>query len=132
MWTRFMDMHSGGDLKEKQQYIYIDAPMKEAKVIFYNRFDHNPERVSCTCCGEDYSIFEDKSLKQLTEFDRCHSWERGSKGEQTLGDYKKRQDVLMIPKKDIRPEWRTGEVPIQGYVWRVRPPPRPVVIGKKD
>jgi len=51
-----MDMHSGGDLKEKWQYIYIEAPEEEAKVIFYNRFGHNPNRVTCTCCGKDYSI----------------------------------------------------------------------------
>ena len=36
-WTRFMDMHSGGGTKEKPfEYIYIQAPEKEAKVIFYD------------------------------------------------------------------------------------------------
>lgn len=65
-----MDMHSGGSLKEKQQYIFIEAPENEAKVIFYNRFGHNPERVSCTCCGEDYSISEYDSLEQATAYYR--------------------------------------------------------------
>lgn len=70
MWTRFMDMHSGGEQKEKWAYIIIEAPIEEAKVIFYNRFGHNPERVTCTCCGEDYSISEEESLEQITAFDR--------------------------------------------------------------
>ena len=73
-WTRFHDMHSGGGLKEKWACIYIEAPEAEARVVFYNRFGHNPERVTCTCCGEDYSISEGESLAQLTGYDRgCHS-----------------------------------------------------------
>jgi hypothetical protein len=74
MWTKFMDMHSGGDQKEDQQYIYIEAPESEAKVIFYNRFGHNPERVTCTCCGNDYSISEEEDLHQLTGYDRGCAW----------------------------------------------------------
>ena len=70
MWTRFMDMHSGGGAKEDHEYIIIEAPMEEAKVIFYNRFGHNPERVTCTCCGDDYSISEDESLEQITAYNR--------------------------------------------------------------
>jgi len=66
-----MDMHSGGRLKEAPyQYILIEAPEDVAKIIFYNRFHHNPKRVSCTCCGEDYSISESKTLKQATAYDR--------------------------------------------------------------
>lgn len=84
MWTQFMDMHSGGGLKEEPYgYIYIEAPEKEAKTIFYNRFGHNPERVTCTCCGNDYSINEKESLAQLTGFERnCRSLEtpRGKNG----------------------------------------------------
>jgi len=39
VWTRFMDMHSGGRLKEDPyQFILIEAPENEAKVIFYNKF----------------------------------------------------------------------------------------------
>ncbi len=70
MWTRFMDMHSGGGLKEPYGYIYIEAPFEEAKRVFYNRFGHNPERVSCTCCGEDYSIDEHPTIEEATAFER--------------------------------------------------------------
>ena len=70
-WTRFMDMHSGGGLKEEPyEYVYIEAPEDEAKVIFYNRFGHNPNRVSCTCCGSDYSITESDSLEEATAYNR--------------------------------------------------------------
>lgn len=69
-WTHFWDMHSGGGTKEKFQHIYIEAPQNEAEVVFYNRFGHNPNRVSCTCCGPDYSITEGASLARLTGYHR--------------------------------------------------------------
>ena len=70
MWTQFWDMHSGGDLKEKWAMIYIEAPKEEAEIIFYNRFGHNPHRVTCTCCGGDYSISTKEDLSQLTGYHR--------------------------------------------------------------
>lgn len=69
-WTQFMDMHSGGGTKEPYDYIYIEAPKDEAKIIFYNRFGHNPERVSCTCCGDDYSISESETFTQSSAYER--------------------------------------------------------------
>ena len=153
-WTRFMDMHSGGGSKEPQQYILIEAPEDEAKVIFYNRFGHNPERVTCTCCGEDYSIWEHPTLEDATGFDRgCRfAWFRPDGSEcpkdeawipgkgpidgyrsryveegggefsfnrdyQSLSEYLERPEILVIYANQIKPEERTGTVPIQGYVW---------------
>lgn len=70
-WTLFWDMHSGGGTKEPPyQKIYIEAPIEEAKVVFYNRFGHNPDRVTCTCCGEDYSIDEEPTLAKASGFHR--------------------------------------------------------------
>jgi len=154
-WTRFMDMHSGGSSKEPQQYILIEAPEEEAKTIFYNRFRHNPERVTCTCCGEDYTIGEHPTLEDATAFDRgcayawfrpdgteCpeeEAWVRGkgmlegytqSYVERpapqpfsfhqfiSLEDYLQTPEVLVIRANEIQPKERTGEVPVQGYVWR--------------
>lgn len=73
-WTTFWDMHSGGSQKEKYSKIYIEAEEKQAKVIFYNKFGHNPERVSCTCCGGDYSIDESESLASATGYHRNCEW----------------------------------------------------------
>ncbi len=124
-WTTFMDMHSGGGLKEKWHHIYIEAPEDEAKVIFYNRFGHNPKRVSCTCCGQDYSISTGKSLDQCTGYERNCKFEndryveeQGKYGSyQTLADYIKEDDVLFIKKEEIKDEEREGDVPDEGYVW---------------
>jgi hypothetical protein len=80
-WTQFHDMHSGGGTKEPPyERIYIEAPEAEAKVIFYNRFGHNPERVSCTCCGEDYSTYESATFAQAS------GWERGCRALETPRD----------------------------------------------
>jgi hypothetical protein len=130
MWTQFMDMHSGGPAKEPQQYIYIEAPEEEAKVIFYNRFGHNPERVTCTHCGDDYSITESETLEQATAYERGCAWsEDSNKYEERqadrfpfnkccpLDEYLK-TDILVIRDNEISPEERTGDVPLQGYVWQ--------------
>lgn len=82
-WTHFWDMHSGGGQKEKWAHIFIEAPIQEAIVIFYNRFGHNPSRVTCTCCGEDYAISEEKTLEQATAYERGCMWGyRDSEGNQ--------------------------------------------------
>ena len=129
MWTRFMDMHSGGGSKEKWEYIYIEAKEEEAKIIFYNRFGHNPERVTCTCCGDDYSISESKTLKEVTAYDRGCMWKDKKYVEKqdpketyrtymTIDEYEKQKDVLFIGKEKIKDSERVGSVPEQGYVWQ--------------
>lgn len=152
-WTRFMDMHSGGGIKVyampdgtfaegsnyrypeggvPKQYIYIEAPEAEARVIFYNRFGHNPERVTCTCCGDDYSISEAATLEQASGYDRNCEFDEAGDGyiERTrtkynfgnqelvpLSEYVERPDVLVIRADSITPEQRVGDVPAQGFVW---------------
>lgn len=134
MWTQFWDMHSGGGLKESPyHYIYIEASIEEAKVIFYNRFGHNAERISCTCCGDDYTIDEYQTLELASAYHRdCYfdndaesyvdkPKEAGALGYgrgnyQTLEQYKKHDDVLVIPTSEIKDGERTGDVPEQGYV----------------
>lgn len=70
MWTHFRDMNSGGRRKLQWKHIYIEAPQAAAEIIFYNRFKRNPNRITCTCCGPDYSISDEKDLAQITGFDR--------------------------------------------------------------
>jgi hypothetical protein len=123
-FTRFMDMHSGGGTKVKPyEYIYIEAPEAEARVIFYNRFGRNPDRVTCTCCGNDYSVDEHPSLEVASAYNRQCDYLKGASGwdlssaKVTLEDYLKRPDVLLIRAEEIKPEERIGEVPTEGYVW---------------
>ena len=156
MWTLFWDMSSGGSTKHRYEKIYIEADKEEAKKIFFNRFGTNPERVSCTCCGNDYSIDSDESFEQLSGFHRnCRAIEipQGVDGlydhkaieglkyyyednedppeghkfakrytigrsYQTVEEYKKNKDVLVITADEIKPKERIGKVPTQGYVWQ--------------
>jgi hypothetical protein len=133
-WTCFWDMHSGGGCKEPWSKIYIQAPKEEAIKVFYNRFGHNPYRVSCTCCGDDYSVSEEPDLFQATGYHRgcadndgkgdkfkyIESPAKDYRGEefQTLSEYYMLPHVMMIFKDDIKDEERVGDVPEQGYVWR--------------
>lgn len=141
VWTSFMDMHSGGGSKEKWEYIYIEAPEDEAKIVFYKRFGHNPERVSCTCCGSDYSTNESEDLAQATAFNRNCDYKDGRYVErqesrkidirrrcstpdsdrwglyQTVEQYCQNPDILLIRANEIKPDERKGRVPRQGYVW---------------
>lgn len=130
MWTQFMDMHSGGGSKEDWEYIYIEAPEDEAKVVFYNRFGHNPERVTCTCCGRDYSISESGTLEEATASERGCRWDKEEggyidepdndsswKSYRTLAEYKQDKSVLVISADEIKNDERVGHVPDEGYVW---------------
>jgi len=121
-WTQFWDMHSGGGTKEEPyEKIYIEAPEAEAKVIFYNKFGHNPERFSCTCCGDDYSISESVSLEQASAYHRNCRYDEKAKGyvEEpnnkygekkliTIPEYSKQKDVLVVYAKDIKDSERVG------------------------
>jgi len=99
-----MDMHSGGGTKEAWEYIYIEAPEEEAKLIFYNMFGHSPERVSCTCCGEDYSISDYPSLKGASAYDRnCRAIET------------KRGDDPILKAREGGCYLEENEVPPDGY-----------------
>jgi hypothetical protein len=121
MWTRFMDMHSGGETKERNpktgrwyEYIYIEAPLEQAKLIFCSRFGHDPENITCDCCGEDYSIDEEFSLREATAFERgcdydlkVHGYvERGDSNRsyrpyRTLEDFLTDPEVCVIRAEDI-------------------------------
>jgi len=86
---------SGGGRADQFNICYIEAEQEEAKLIFYNRFGHNPERISCTCCGPDYIIYEDE------EYDE-NDIEEGA---------------VVIPASEIKPEEREGDLPLEGYIW---------------
>lgn len=107
MWTRFMDMHSGGSQKEQWPFIYIEAGYEEAVEIFKQRFGHDPHNITCSCCGDDYSVSEDESLEQLTAYDRNCQYDRNAKkwiesGGQheyiKLKHYLKNKDCLFLDK----------------------------------
>jgi hypothetical protein len=130
MWTRFMDMHSGGKQKEPFAYCYIEAPQKKAELIFYNLFKHNPHRITCTCCGEDYSISTEKTLSQISADDRNCAWDKESqkyiekpRSDGYGGLYRKVSEldldsrIRIIRCKDITPDLLIGYMPKQGYTW---------------
>ena len=134
MWTQFWDMHSGGGTKEPPyEKIYIEAPEDEAVSIFYSRFGHNPHKVTCTCCGPDYSISEYEELAQATAFHRnCefdeklnkyieqpkkYAWDGTYAQHITLEDYCNQEDVCIIRKETIKDNERDAYVPEEGYVW---------------
>lgn len=145
-YTQFWDMHSGGDQKEDWSQIFIQAPEEEAIAVFYSRFKHNPRRVTCTCCGQDYSVSEGDTLSQLTGYHRDCEWDEKAGGyiekdstkylkygggvkkhipfKQFLKNFKlngtleKGAAALVIFAKDIKPNERLACVPEQGYVWQ--------------
>ncbi len=128
-WTHFYDMHSGGGTKEgNYEHILIEAPEDEAKVIFYNRFGHSPDRISCTCCGEDYSVSEYETIEEATAYHRGAEYKNGQDGPQqgvayswqnykSIEEYVARADVLVVRKEEIKAKERKGELPKSGWIW---------------
>ena len=71
MWTHFWDMHSGGEQKLQWTNIFVEADETEAKKFFEQAFHRDPDNVTCSCCGGDYSISSsDESLEQVTGYHR--------------------------------------------------------------
>ena len=129
MWTHFWDMHSGGRQKEPQGHIFIEADEETAKKVFYAKLGHNPDRVTCTCCGADYSPDEGEDLAQMTAYHRGCAYDGtkyieepdtqyGPRDLIPLAEYLASDEVLVIPASEITEAERTKEVPVQGYVWR--------------
>jgi len=54
-WTRFVDMYSGGDLKMRWRFIYIEADEDMSEQVFFQLFGRHPGETTCECCGPDYS-----------------------------------------------------------------------------
>ena len=112
MWTRFMDMHSGGNQKLDWAYVYIEADEDEAVAVFQNRFGRDPYWVTCDCCGGDYSISTNATLEEATAYDRGCAWIDGAWREQqgqrhtpyqTLDEYleNSKNMVLYLFQKDL-------------------------------
>lgn len=95
-WTRFNDMHSGGVVKIYPfECIYIEADQETAELIFSEQFHRDPNNITCSCCGNDYSISEYDSLADATEYDRT-----SFKGEVIpLDEFIKNSDCLFLFKK---------------------------------
>ncbi len=120
-------MHSGGDTKEPPyERIYIEAPEKEAEIIFYNRFGHAPHRVSCTCCGADYSLTESPTLEQASSYERnCvyayfhrktgEEWVKGPEHDPYDTPDLKFYEGRYVERKAER-SWRGPHVPLEVYV----------------
>jgi len=75
MWTKFDDCHSGGGLKEKYEYIFIEAASEPIAIEkFKHLFQRDPHHTTCTCCGPDYWIESADTLLELTGYMRgCKS-----------------------------------------------------------
>jgi hypothetical protein len=105
MWTEFWDMHSGGSLKTPFHYIYIEAPMEKAIVVFQNVFKISPLETACECCGRNFAIDGSPSMEEATKFHR-----KGRSVLQSLEDFEKSSDVKIIREKDLKPEDFEGEI----------------------
>ena len=105
MWTRFCDTHSGGSQKEQWSHIYIEAPEKEARDVFYKRFGHSADHVTCSCCGEDYSV------REYTTIDNATIGPMMQVGASSVKQYCNICDVLIIAKHEaecitVRAMWK--------------------------
>jgi len=115
-WTRFWDMASGGNEKEKYSLIYIEAPQDEAVAMFESKFGHNPYNVTCECCGEDYAVDEHNCFEEASAFHRGCEWSN-LKGDfnkrfdyQTVEEHKRSDKVLIINKQVSKIEPQVSEL----------------------
>ncbi len=77
MWYKYWDMSSGGGTKythtdgNLKKMIYVEAKSRdESDYIFFSITGRNADNVTCECCGEDYSVSEEKCLAQSSGYHR--------------------------------------------------------------
>ena len=117
-WTRFDDCHSGGGTKLGDlEVIFIQEKEEVARVVFYNRFGRNADKVTCTCCGPDYSVSEKDNLGDFHEFGKNTQRRVDALECEELGISYQDDEMLIIPDCDVKDDERFGEVREQGYVW---------------
>lgn len=68
-WTRFYDMHSGGEAKTAWEIIYAEGDEETARKIVAEALSIDTEAVTCSCCGEDFSVLEFDSLEDAASLD---------------------------------------------------------------
>lgn len=70
-WTLFSDAYAEGFLKFKHyEFIIVEGKVEEALSMFIDMTNVDPKKVTCTCCGQHYSIREYDSVFQATAFER--------------------------------------------------------------
>lgn len=149
-WTRFVDMHSGGGNKlardtqgnivadhryrpdkalQAIEHFFIETTEKEAVAYFYNKYGRNPDCVTCTCCGSDYSFAEYPTLAKASNFERGarygtdedlpddskYAYKKYTPLQQWLDNLP--ATIHIVRAEDIRPQDTVGEPPVQGYVY---------------
>lgn len=65
--TVFSDMCSGGSRQHDFDYGWIEGDEATATKRFIERYG-DPAHVTCTCCGQDYSVTEFDSLEELLQY----------------------------------------------------------------
>ncbi len=101
-WYRYMDMSSGGSQKTEWGHIYVEADTRgEADAVFEDRTGRSPYYTTCDCCGEDYSVSEDDTLEESSEYDRRDFRHRPERIV-PMDEYSDWPDVLII-RKEVEP-----------------------------
>lgn len=96
-YTVFTDCGTG---HEDFEVCIIEAPMADAKVVFYNTFGHSAERVSQVEIGADYTIEEIDTASGL--LDRLEH----------LIDVQTMCRIRVLTSREIPIDKRAGKVPL--------------------
>lgn len=103
MWTMFKDTYSGGSQKTKWKFVFVEADMVDAAVLFEDRLGMCPFGSSCECCTEDFHIKTSASFEQITGYERnCD-----------------RDDGGYVERQDSRKTWASGRyIPLDEFLRR--------------
>ena len=106
MWTKFYDMHSGGDAKTEWEVIVFEAKKKDAIKYANWKWGIHPDNVTCTCCGEDFSVSTYETLDDAVKFQLNYSIEK--------------LDIFVVPASELektRKLWKKHTITRKGYVY---------------
>lgn len=92
-------MRSCGGLKTQWEKIYVEASSRDSAIaIFTDKTGQDPTLTACECCFRNYSIYEDETLEDASDFHRSHRPRGIAKSDTVmpLDEYVGKESVLVI------------------------------------
>jgi hypothetical protein len=119
-YTIFYDMSSGGSEKESFTKLAVRLPETEAVDWFEEKYGHSPYNVTCSCCGEDYAVYEksdtDGADLVVENPSRCNA-----KGDllASLVAHVRDDCVILQERQCIEDGWFIKVIPSQVQLWEI-------------
>jgi len=110
VWTRFDARFTCFSPNTKHKVFLVNAPIEKAKLIFYNRTGHSPNK-GCRCCGDNFRARIYPSLNAAAGCPTPEEIETRHDDEAQVEKFCENRSVMVIWSDEFEPEDLEGRLP---------------------